>query len=184
MGSPPHCPRPFPAGRCQPAQLGTGALLGGRAASSLTPHTPNLRAADFSGNGDKLGTRRRRTRDSHSESCPEEAKPCSPPRPSSWGPPRHSPWGQNPQFHPVLPHGGFSSQDAAPVPCALPATRCFPSASLRERERGEGTCASQRTQIFHIEPVSRGCGSLKQGKSVSSATFVLESAAQEMTARC
>lgn len=39
-------------------------------------------------------------------------------------------------------------------------------------------------KIFHIESVSRGCSSLKQGKSVSNATFVLESAAQGMTARC
>lgn len=62
--------------------------------------------------------------------CSEEAKPCSLPLPSSWGPPRHSPEGKNSPISPI----GFSSRDAAPEPRALPATWCFPSASLGERE--------------------------------------------------
>lgn len=98
--------------------------------------------------------------------CSEEAKPCSLPLPSSWGPPRHSPEGKN---SPISPHRLFQQGCSSRAPC--PASHMVFSKCFLGRERREGTCASERTQIFHIESVSRGCGSLKQGKSVSNATF-------------
>lgn len=130
MGSPPRPPHPFPAGRCQPAQPGTGALLGGGGASFPTRHIPNLRAAEFSGNGDELETRRRRTRDSRSESCRlRGSQALLLPLPSSWGPPQ----GTNPLIPPRPPLRRLFQPGCSSRPCALPATWCLPSASLRER---------------------------------------------------
>lgn len=158
------------SGRCQPAQLGTGALLGARGASIPIPHPIPHPKSPGCGFSRRTGMSSKRE-DFHSESCRLRGiQTLLLTLPSSWGPPRPDSPPCPPPWRLFQP--GFTSKPCAPPP----ATWCLGRLCQAQDSDFPHRVTQPGLQLFQARK--------KKKKSCFQCHFsILESAAQGMAAR-